>query len=94
VENMSHFVCPHCHHEIDIFSKGGVARTAQQFAVPFLGSIELDPDIRKGGDSGKPTVLEGEGSPHAKSFYEFARNVIARVEEVKAGQTDGVIQIQ
>lgn len=94
VENMSHFVCPHCHHEIDIFSKGGVARTAEQFGVPFLGSIELDPDIRKGGDSGKPTVLEGENSPHAKSLYEFARKVIARIEEVKGTQTDNVIQIQ
>ncbi len=94
VENMSHFVCPHCHQEIDIFSKGGVARTAQQFGVPFLGSIELDPDIRKGGDSGKPAVLEGENSPHAKSLYEFARNVIARVGEVKGAQTDNVIQIQ
>lgn len=94
VENMSHFVCPHCHHEIDIFSKGGVARTAQQFGVPFLGSIELDPDIRKGGDSGKPTVLEGENSPHAKSLYEFSKNVVARVEEVKRTQTENVIQIQ
>lgn len=94
VENMSHFVCPHCHHEIDIFSKGGVARTAEQFGVPFLGSIELDPDIRKGGDSGKPTVLEGENSPHAKSLYEFAKRVITRVEEVKGTQTDNVIQIQ
>ncbi len=94
VENMSHFVCPHCHQEIDIFSKGGVARTAEQFGVPFLGSIELDPDIRKGGDSGKPTVLEGENSPHAKSFYEFARKVVARVEEVKGAQTDNVIQVQ
>jgi ATP-binding protein involved in chromosome partitioning len=94
VENMSHFVCPHCHHEIDIFSKGGVARTAQQFGVPFLGSIELDPDIRKGGDSGRPAVLEGETSPHAKSLYEFARKVVARVEEVKGTQTDNVIQIQ
>lgn len=94
VENMSHFVCPHCQHEIDIFSKGGVARTAQQFGVPFLGSIELDPDIRKGGDSGKPAVLEGENSPHAKSLYEFAKNVVARVEEVKRTQTDSVIQIQ
>src|SRR5262249_1524399 len=46
VENMSVFVCPHCHQEIDIFSKGGVARTAQQFGWPFLGSIELDPDMR------------------------------------------------
>jgi len=94
VENMSHFVCPHCHHEIDIFSKGGVARTAQQFGVPFLGSIELDPDIRKGGDTGKPAVLEGESSPHAKSLFEFAKQVVARVAEVKGTQTDSVIQIQ
>jgi ATP-binding protein involved in chromosome partitioning len=94
VENMSHFVCPHCRQEIDIFSKGGVARTAGQFGVPFLGSIELDPDIRKGGDTGKPAVLEGESSPHAKSFFAFAKSVISRVEEVKAAQTGDVIQIQ
>lgn len=94
VENMSHFVCPHCHHEIDIFSKGGVARTAEQFSVPFLGSIELDPDIRKGGDSGRPAVLEGENSPHSKSLYEFAHKVIERVEQVKGTQNDSVIQIQ
>jgi ATP-binding protein involved in chromosome partitioning len=94
VENMSHFVCPHCHQEIDIFSKGGVARTAEQFGVPFLGSIELDPDIRKGGDTGKPAVLEGESSPHAKSFFSFAKSVISRVEEVKGAQTGDVIQIQ
>jgi len=30
---MSYFVCPHCNQEIDIFSKGGVSRTAQQFGV-------------------------------------------------------------
>src|SRR6266567_4572881 len=66
VENMSVFVCPHCHQEIDIFSKGGVERTAREFAVPFLGTIELDPEIRKGGDSGKPAVLAGETSPHAR----------------------------
>jgi ATP-binding protein involved in chromosome partitioning len=95
VENMSHFVCPHCHQEIDIFSKGGVARTAQQFGVPFLGSIELDPDIRKGGDSGKPAVVEGEGSPHAKSLFEFTKHVVTRVKEVKSGATgDNILQVQ
>lgn len=94
VENMSHLICPHCQHEIDIFSKGGVARTAEQFGVPFLGSIELDPDIRKGGDSGKPTVLEGEASPHAKSLYEFARQLIARIEEVNRHAPANVIQVQ
>jgi ATP-binding protein involved in chromosome partitioning len=94
VENMSHFVCPHCHQEIDIFSKGGVARTAQQFGVPFLGSIELDPEIRKGGDGGKPPVLEGENSPHAKSLYDFAKQVVMRVAEVKSSAPGDVIQVQ
>ena len=94
VENMSYFVCPHCNHEIDIFSRGGVEKTARQFGVAFLGNVELDPDIRKSGDSGSPTVLEGEDSPHAKSLYEFARKVMARVGEINASAPASVIQIQ
>jgi len=94
VENMSYFVCPHCNHEIDVFSRGGAEKTAAQFEVPFLGNVQLDPDIRKGGDSGKPAVLEGEASPHAKSLFEFARKVMARVDEIKSAAGAGVIQIQ
>ncbi|HET9408507.1 MAG TPA: Mrp/NBP35 family ATP-binding protein [Candidatus Sulfotelmatobacter sp.] len=94
VENMSYFVCPHCHHEIDIFSRGGAEKTAHQFGVPFLGSIELDPEVRRSGDTGKPIVLEGETSPHAKSIYAFARKVSERVGEIKASTPAGVIQIQ
>ncbi len=94
VENMSYFVCPHCNHEIDIFSRGGAEKTAAQFDVAFLGNVQLDPDIRKSGDSGKPSVLEGEESPHAKSLYEFARKVLARVNEIKASAPESVIQIQ
>jgi ATP-binding protein involved in chromosome partitioning len=93
-ENMSYFTCPHCHHEIDVFSRGGGERTAQQFGIAFLGNIELDPDIRKAGDTGKPAVLAGEDSPHAKSLYALARKVEARVAEIKAAAPEGVIQIQ
>ena len=94
VENMSYFVCPHCNHEIDIFSRGGVERTAQQFGVASLGSIQLDPELRKAGDTGKPAVLEGENGPHAKSLYDFTRKVIARVDEIRANAPENVIQIQ
>src|SRR6202050_2188438 len=94
VENMSYFVCPHCQHEIDIFSRGGAEKTAKQFDIAFLGSIELDPEIRKAGDGGSPTVLQGENSSHAKSLFAFARNVVSRVEELKAASTESVIQIQ
>ena len=94
VENMSFFTCPHCNHEIDIFSRGGAEKMAQQYGVSFLGNIELDPEVRKSGDGGKPVVLEGENSPHAKSIFAFARNVAARVAEIKAGESASVIQIQ
>jgi ATP-binding protein involved in chromosome partitioning len=93
-ENMSYFVCPHCHHEIDVFSKGGGEKTAQQFGITFLGSVELDPDIRRAGDTGKPAVLAGEDSPHAKSLYALARKVETRVNEIKSAAPEGVIQIQ
>jgi ATP-binding protein involved in chromosome partitioning len=62
--------------------------------VAFLGAIQLDPELRKSGDTGSPAVLEGENSPHAKSLYEFARRVIARVDEIRAGAAEPVIQIQ
>ncbi len=94
VENMSYFVCPHCHHEIDIFSRGGAEKTAKQFDVAFLGNVELDPEIRKSGDTGSPAVLKGEDSPHAKSLFEFAKKVMARVEEIRSSSSEGVIQIQ
>jgi ATP-binding protein involved in chromosome partitioning len=93
VENMSYFVCPHCHQEIDVFSRGGAERTANQFNVPFLGAIELDPEVRRGGDTGRPAVLEGEDSPHAKSLYAFARNVESRVAQVKSATPENVIRV-
>lgn len=94
VENMSYFVCPHCNHEIDIFSRGGAEKTARQFGVNFLGSIQLDPEIRKSGDEGKPAVLEGENSTHAKPLFDLARHVAERVDQIQLAAPEGVIQIQ
>jgi ATP-binding protein involved in chromosome partitioning len=92
VENMSHFTCPHCHQEIDIFSKGGVERTAKQFKVPFLGSIELVPAIREGGDTGKPVTLAGPESPDAAAFYAIAKKVMERATAAAVASED-LIQI-
>src|SRR6478609_11444157 len=92
VENMSYFVCPHCQHEVDIFSRGGAEKTAREFNVDFLGSIQLDPEIRKAGDGGKPAVLEGENSPHAKALFDFAHRVVERVEQIRSSAPEGVIQ--
>src|SRR6266567_5927228 len=93
VENMSYFTCPHCHHEIDIFSKGGAERTAKQFNIPFLGSIELVPAIREGGDRGVPVALAGPKSPQAAEFYAVAQKLMERAEAAAAASSD-VIEIR
>ena len=92
VENMSHFTCPHCQQVIDIFSSGGAERTAAQFGLEFLGSLELDPSIRKGGDSGMPVSLAGPDSEIAKGFYEIARKVAGAAVEI-AGRSEDVLEI-
>ncbi|MGH9587852.1 MAG: Mrp/NBP35 family ATP-binding protein [Acidobacteriaceae bacterium] len=92
VENMSHFVCPHCHTEIDIFSKGGAERTAKQFDVPFLGSIELDPEIRQGGDTGLPVALAGPESEKAKQFYAAAKQVV-ELAQAQSAKAENVFEV-
>lgn len=72
VENMSGFVCPHCHKMIDIFKAGGGKTMAEKMGVPFLGSIPIDPQIVEASDSGTPFVYHYGKTETAKAF----RNVI------------------
>ena len=93
VENMSYFNCPHCDGRIDVFGHGEGQHMAKNFGVPFLGEIEIDPQIRIGGDTGKPVASLGEDAPGGKSVYAVARNVIARLEVVNASAGAPVVQI-
>jgi ATP-binding protein involved in chromosome partitioning len=89
---MSHSTCPHCHQEIDIFSRGGAERTAKQFNIPFLGSVELVPEIRQGGDTGMPIALAGPDSPHAAPFYKIAGR-LAESALTQAAKAENIIEI-
>ena len=92
VENMSQFTCPHCNQVIDIFSRGGAERLAKQANLAFLGSIELDSEIRHGGDHGLPIVLAGEGNAHARQFFEVARKVAERALAVSS-KDENILEI-
>jgi ATP-binding protein involved in chromosome partitioning len=93
VENMSYFSCPHCNGRIDVFGHGEGEHMAKNFGLSFLGEIEIDPQIRIGGDTGKPVASLGEDAPGGKSIYAMARNVVARVEAVNAAGGAPVVQI-
>jgi ATP-binding protein involved in chromosome partitioning len=79
VENMSHFVCPNCRHEADIFGHGGGERMAGELGVPFLGRIPIYQPIREGGDSGVPIVVSEPESPSGQAFMAVAEQTAAQV---------------
>ncbi len=90
VENMSQMRMPDGS-LLDVFGAGGTERTAAQFGLDFLGSVDLDPAVRKGGDTGMPVALAGRGSALGGSFYEVADRVVSAAEKI--GNED-VIEIR
>jgi Mrp family chromosome partitioning ATPase len=78
LENMSGLTCPHCNKEIDLFKTGGGSQAAKDLAVPFLGSIPIDPKIVETGDSGQPFILKYSKSKSAKKF----NDIIQKVENI------------
>jgi ATP-binding protein involved in chromosome partitioning len=68
----------------EFFGAGGGRRLADEFGVPFLGQIPLDPQVRINGDSGAPTVASSPNSPAAQAFREVANLVAARISVLAA----------
>ena len=79
IENMSHFVCPTCRTESDIFGKGGGEALATDLSVPFLGRIPIYEPIRVGGDTGVPIVVGEPDSPAAQAFRAAAQRLAAQL---------------
>jgi ATP-binding protein involved in chromosome partitioning len=94
IENMSYLICPHCEERIDVFSTGGGARTADQMNVHFLGALPLDPQVRIGGDTGKPVTLRDASDQHAAGFMQLAKSVLERVEETSAAAKPPAMTIE
>jgi ATP-binding protein involved in chromosome partitioning len=79
VENMSHFVCPGCGVESDIFGKGGGQRLAEELSLPFLGRVPIYEPIRVGGDTGVPITIGEPKSPAAQAFRAAAEKLAAQL---------------
>ncbi len=80
IENMSYFICPHCHESTEIFSRGGGKRASEQLGVPLLGEIPLDEELRVGGDMGQPILTRSPESPTAEIYRKLAEALAERVK--------------
>jgi ATP-binding protein involved in chromosome partitioning len=79
VENMSYFVCPHCHTRSEVFLAGGGGRLAAELHVPLLGQVPLQAGMAELADRGEPIVLGDPASPAGVALRDLARTLSARV---------------
>jgi len=78
IENMSYLTLPDGS-KMDLFGQGGGEELARAADVPFLGSIPINPNVRIGGDSGKPIVITQPETDAAKALLALAEAVAAQV---------------
>ncbi len=82
IENMSHFVCPHCEEKTYIFREGGGEKVSRDLGLPFLGGIPIDPEVVACGDEGEPIVVRNPQAVASQAYQEITRRVAAAVSVV------------
>jgi ATP-binding protein involved in chromosome partitioning len=63
----------------DVFGSGGGLQLAEELGVSLLGSIPLDQAVVRGGDEGRPVVLDTGSGPAADALARAVENVMAVV---------------
>ncbi|MBC7326899.1 Mrp/NBP35 family ATP-binding protein [bacterium] len=81
VENMSGFICPYCGARIDIFSKGGAEKMAEEMKIPFLGRIPIDPHLVEISDAGQLLWNSGSHSQIRDIFEKIAVSLTENSQE-------------
>jgi ATP-binding protein involved in chromosome partitioning len=78
----------------EFFGSGAGEVLATQLNVPFLGTIPLDANVRRGGDSGQPVVAVFPDSPAGQAFSAISQAIAARVSVLTLANQSDFIPIQ
>jgi len=82
IENMSGFVCPCCQEVTDIWGSSGAGqKIAEEYALPFLGKIPLDPTLGNNAETGSCLFCN---SPDSASTHAIRNIVNALCDEMAA----------
>lgn len=58
VENMAYIKCPDCGKEIHMFGESHVEEVAEEFKIPFIGRLPMDPKVAAAYDAGDIHIFE------------------------------------
>lgn len=94
IENMSYFIAPDTGKRYEIFGSGGAEKLAKDLDTKFLGGIPIDPQIREGGDEGRPIVIKEPDGEHASKFKSLAQNMAAEISIVNMEKNNSKVEIE
>ncbi len=77
-ENMSFFIDPAGNRHA-LFGSGGGIVAAERLGTTLLGQVPLLPEIRAGGDSGQPIVVEAPDSSAGQVFRDIGETLLTRL---------------
>ena len=78
----------------EFFGTGAGARLAAEQGVELLGTVPLDAQVRVGGDSGNPIVVDAPESPAAVALERITSVVAGRISVLTLANQDAMIPIQ
>jgi ATP-binding protein involved in chromosome partitioning len=77
VENMSYLICPNCGEKVYVFGKGETEKLAEEFGIPLLARIPMDPEVVSLSDEGKPAVVYKRGTVIEEEFKKIVEKVLS-----------------
>jgi ATP-binding protein involved in chromosome partitioning len=72
----------------ELFGSGGGAELADKIGVPLLGNVPLVPELREGGDEGRPIVVEQPDHEVSAVFHSIAEQVDAAIKPRRIGHPE------
>lgn len=70
VENLSYLECPDCGKKISVFGESHVEKTAEEYGIPVLARLPIDPKIADSVDQGLVEYVETPWLEHAADIVE------------------------
>ncbi|EFC46500.1 predicted protein [Naegleria gruberi] len=76
IENMSGYVCPCCKEITFIFGSGGGQKLSNEYNIPFLGSIPIEPELANAEDNGINYIKNFSNSVTSMQFTNIVNIIL------------------
>jgi ATP-binding protein involved in chromosome partitioning len=81
IENMKYFRCPKCNEITSIFQGNQLEKLLREQEIDLLAELEMEQEIAKSTDEGKPYIYFYNKRPSAKALMDATLKVIEKIEK-------------